>query len=99
MSRDPLRMNRLMVGRLMGSRRALSVECFRVHEPGTLSSSGTIPTGYLIWNVTDGAVKRHAGACSWEITVGAGTSAKIGFHGATPGGRTPTRLPRRTSPP
>jgi hypothetical protein len=47
-------------------------------------SSGTIPTGYLIWNVTDGAVKRHAGSYSWEITVGAATSAKISFHGATP---------------
>ncbi len=47
-------------------------------------SSGTIPTGYLIWNVTDGAVERHAGAYSWEIIVGAGTSAKVGFHGATP---------------
>ena len=47
-------------------------------------SSGTIPTGYLIWNVTDGAVKRHAGAYSWEITVGASASAKVGFHGATP---------------
>lgn len=47
-------------------------------------ASGTIPTGYLIWNVADGAVKRHAGAYSWEITVGAGTAAKVGFHGATP---------------
>ena len=26
----------------------------------------------------------HAGAYSWEITVGAGTSAKVGFRGATP---------------
>ncbi|MCL4193977.1 MAG: hypothetical protein KJZ87_19725, partial [Thermoguttaceae bacterium] len=47
-------------------------------------SSGTIPTGYLVWNVTDGAVKRHAGSYSWEITVGAGTSANVGLHGATP---------------
>ena len=47
-------------------------------------TSGTIPVGYLVWNVTDGAVKHHAGAYSWEITVGAGTSAKVGFHGATP---------------
>jgi hypothetical protein len=47
-------------------------------------TTGTIPTGYLIWNVTDGAVKRHAGSYSWEIKVGAGTSAKVGFHGATP---------------
>ncbi len=47
-------------------------------------SSGTIPTGYLIWNVADGAVKRHSGAYSWEITVGANASAKVGFHGVTP---------------
>jgi len=38
----------------------------------------------LVWNVTDGAVKRHAGSYSWEITVGADTSAKVAFHGATP---------------
>jgi len=47
-------------------------------------SSGTIPTGCLIWNVADGALKRHPGSYSWEITVGAGTSAKGGLHGATP---------------
>lgn len=47
-------------------------------------SSGTIPAGYLIWNVTDGAVKRHGGSYSWEITVGASASGKVGFHGATP---------------
>lgn len=47
-------------------------------------ASGTLPTGYLIWNVADGAVKRHAGSYSWEITVGANASAKVGFHGATP---------------
>jgi hypothetical protein len=47
-------------------------------------ASGTIPTGYLILNITDGAVKRHTGAYSWEITVRANTSAKVGFHGATP---------------
>lgn len=29
-------------------------------------------------------MKRHAGSYSWEITLGAGTSAKVGFHGATP---------------
>jgi hypothetical protein len=29
-------------------------------------------------------VQRHAGRFSWEITVGAGTAAKVGFHGATP---------------
>jgi hypothetical protein len=47
-------------------------------------SSGTIPAGYLIWNVTDGALKRRAGSYSWEITVGVNTAAKVGFHGATP---------------
>jgi len=47
-------------------------------------ASGMIPTGYLVWNVTDGAVKRHAGSSSWEITVGASASAKVGFHDATP---------------
>ena len=47
-------------------------------------STGTIPTGYLIWNVTDGAVKRHAGSYSWGITLGADASAKVGFHGVTP---------------
>lgn len=31
-----------------------------------------------------GAVKRHAGAYSWEITVRAGTTARVDFHGATP---------------
>ena len=38
----------------------------------------------MIWNVTDGAVKRHAGAYSWEITVGADAAAKVGFHGVAP---------------
>jgi len=47
-------------------------------------SSGTIPTTYLILNVTDGAVQRHAGAYSCEIKVGAGAASKVGLHGATP---------------
>ena len=47
-------------------------------------SSGTIPTGYLVWNVTESAVKRHAGSYFCEITVGANASAKVRFHGATP---------------
>ena len=47
-------------------------------------STGTIPTGYMVWNVADGAVKRHAGSYSWEITVGADAAAKVGFHGVTP---------------
>ena len=47
-------------------------------------ASGTFPTGYLIVNVTDGGLKRHAGALSWEVQVGIGATAKVGFHGATP---------------
>jgi hypothetical protein len=50
-------------------------------------ASGTIPTGYLIWNVTDGALKRHAGGHVWEIGIGADASAKVGFHGATATGQ------------
>lgn len=46
--------------------------------------SVSFPTGYLIVNVTDGGLKRHAGSLPWEIPIGAGTSAKVGFHGATP---------------
>ena len=49
-------------------------------DPG----SGAIPVRYSVWNVPDGAVKRHAGSYSWEITVGANASTKVGFHGATP---------------
>ncbi len=30
--------------------------------------SGTIPTGYLIWNVSTGHIKRHAGGYVWEGT-------------------------------
>ena len=47
-------------------------------------ASGTIPTGYLILNVTTGHIKRHAGGYVWEVPVGANASAKVGFHGATP---------------
>jgi hypothetical protein len=46
-------------------------------------ASGTIPTGYLILNVTQGTLKRHAGGYSWETVVGA-TGGKIGFYGVTP---------------
>jgi hypothetical protein len=46
-------------------------------------SSGTIPTGYLVLNVTQGTMKRHAGGYSWETIVGA-TGGKIGFYGVTP---------------
>jgi hypothetical protein len=45
--------------------------------------SGTIPTGYLIFNVTQGTMKRHAGGFDWQIVVGA-TGGKIGFYGVTP---------------
>jgi hypothetical protein len=46
-------------------------------------SSGTIPTGYLVLNVTQGTLKRHAGGYSWETIIGA-TGGKIGFWGVTP---------------
>ena len=32
-------------------------------------SSGTIPVGYLILNVTTGHIKRHTGGYVWEIPV------------------------------
>jgi hypothetical protein len=46
-------------------------------------ATGTIPTGYLILNVTQGTLKRHTGGYSWETVVGA-TGGKIGFYGMTP---------------
>ena len=46
-------------------------------------SSGTIPTGYLIFNATQGTLKRHAGSFDWQTVVGA-TGGKMGFYGATP---------------
>jgi hypothetical protein len=46
-------------------------------------ATGTIPTGYLVLNVTQGTLKRHAGGFSWEAIVG-GTGGKIGFYGVTP---------------
>ncbi|MCL4181221.1 MAG: hypothetical protein KJ072_26190, partial [Verrucomicrobia bacterium] len=46
-------------------------------------SSGTIPADYMIFNVTQGTLKRHAGGYSWETIVGA-TGSKIGFYGVTP---------------
>ena len=49
----------------------------------TDAASGTYPTGYLILNTTDGSLKRHAGSLSWEVQLGAGTSSKVAFHGAT----------------
>jgi len=46
--------------------------------------SGSFPPGYLILNVADGSLKRHAGGLSWEVLLGAGVISKVGFHGATP---------------
>jgi len=60
---------------------------WRQTAPATVTAdpaSGTFPTGYLILNVADGGLKRHAGAFSWEVQMGAGTSSKVGFHGAAP---------------
>ena len=34
--------------------------------------------------MAEGGLKRHAGSLSWEVQVGAGTSSKVGFHGAAP---------------
>ncbi len=60
---------------------------WRQTAPASFTSdpaSGTFPPGYLIVNVTDGGLKRHAGSLSWEVQFGAGTSSKVGFHGAAP---------------
>lgn len=46
-------------------------------------ATGTIPTGYLILSLTEGTLKRHAGAYDWQTVVGA-TGGKIGFYGVTP---------------
>lgn len=40
-------------------------------------TSGTIPTGYPIRNVTDGAVKCQAGSYSWEITMEGSASVML----------------------
>jgi len=47
-------------------------------------SSGTVPTGYLVLNVTTATIKRHAGGYVWETQVGGSASARIGFWGMTP---------------
>ena len=60
---------------------------WRQIAPATVTAdpaSGSFPTGYLIVNVADGGLKRHAGSLSWEAQVGASDSSKFGFHGATP---------------
>lgn len=46
-------------------------------------SSGTIPTGYLILNVTQGTLKCHAGSYSWETVIGT-AGGKVGFWGVAP---------------
>jgi hypothetical protein len=46
-------------------------------------ASGTIPTAYLILNVTQGTLKRHGGSYDWQTVIGA-TGGKIGFYGVTP---------------
>jgi hypothetical protein len=43
-------------------------------------ATGTIPSGYLILNVMQGTLKRHAGGYSWETIIGA-IGGKIGFYG------------------
>ena len=63
---------------------------WRQIAPATVTTdpaSGTFPSGYMIVNVTDGGLKRHAGSLSWEVLLGAAASSKIGFHGATPTAR------------
>jgi len=40
-------------------------------------SSGTIPMGYLIINVTQGTLKRHAGGYVWETQIGASAAASL----------------------
>ena len=46
-------------------------------------ASGTIPAGYVILNVTQGTLKRHAGGYSWETVIGT-AGGKIGFWGVAP---------------
>jgi len=46
-------------------------------------ATGTLPTGHLILNVSQGTLKRHAGGYSWETVIGA-TGGKIGFYGVMP---------------
>jgi hypothetical protein len=60
---------------------------WRQITPATVTAdpaSGTFPTGYLILNTADCGLKRHAGALSWEVQMGAETSTKVGYHGAAP---------------
>jgi hypothetical protein len=54
--------------------------------PATVTAdpaTGTIPVGYLILNVGQGTLKRHAGSYDWQTVIGA-SGGKIGFYGATP---------------
>ena len=62
-------------------------ETWRQTAPVTVTTdpaSGTFPAGYLVLNTTGGGLKRHAGALSWEVQIGAAASSKVGFHGAMP---------------
>ena len=45
-------------------------------------ASSTIPTGYLVLNVTQGTLKRHAGSYDWQTLVGA-TGGNFGFYPST----------------
>jgi hypothetical protein len=45
-------------------------------------ATGTTPVGYLILNVTQGTLKRHAGY-SWESVIGT-AGGKVGFWGVAP---------------
>ena len=47
-------------------------------------SIGSVPTGYLVLNVTTGMLKRHAVGYAWETQVGGSASARLGFWGGTP---------------
>ncbi len=60
---------------------------WRQTAPATVTAdpaSGTFPAGYLILNISDGGLKRHAGGLAWEVLVGATAAAKVGFHGTAP---------------
>jgi hypothetical protein len=46
-------------------------------------SSGTIPTGYLVFDVGTEDVKRHAGGYVWELQIGGSASSRIGFYGVS----------------
>lgn len=56
------------------------------YRPAPVSSdptTGTIPVGYLIWNMTQGNIKRHQGGYVWAQVVGDAATSLLAFHGAT----------------